>query len=300
MAENTFKGAPFGTRTARFDVSAVHPVYCKRTTNDSESSLGPGTYNNDRGDFSARTVAERSKGPGWHRALVTAKEAQTPHLLYREAWTNKQFLKTKVGPGTYESTDFIQELAKRPGSVRGVCHGLEKRFRVVQSFTPGPGSYGKGGVPWAALEEKRAQSAGCLKMDRCARVKCFPEETKDCGPSPCMYVPQSSIDILLRKSTSKRGPYDLFTGSRDKPVMSGYFATPKRVGHSHGGYKVDTFVDELSRGEKKKHGVFGTLEQYPSRPTERIYHSTLAQCPRPSVSCHQSLSGKARDFLQAW
>ena len=34
---------------------------------------------------------------------------------------------------------------------------------------------------------------------------------------------------------------------------------------------------------RKKHGRFGTVPQHPTQPTERIYCSTLSQCPRRKV-----------------
>ena len=33
----------------------------------------------------------------------------------------------------------------------------------------------------------------------------------------------------------------------------------------------------------RKHGRFGTVPQHPAQPTERIYCSTLSQCPRRKV-----------------
>ena len=56
-----------------------------------------------------------------------------------------------------------------------------------------------------------------------------------CGPSPCTYVLKSSVDVLLGKRTGVRGPYDLFTGQRDAPVTSGFFAVPvkKPLTHKH-------------------------------------------------------------------
>ncbi|CAL8256152.1 unnamed protein product [Merluccius merluccius] len=249
------------------------------------TGLGPGAYDVHSGDFTARAVAERARGPGWHQALMTAKEARTPRFLYREAWANKQFLKTKVGPGTYESTDFIHELARKPGSVRGVCASLDRRFPEVQSCTPGPGNYGDGGIPGAALDKKYAQPAGGVLMKHRVGSKRFPEETKDCGPSPCTYVLKSSVDILLSKRTGARGLYDLFTGQRDAPVVAGYFAVPKRVvGTTPAERDLESFCDALNRPERRKQGVFSSLQRHPSAPSERIYHSTLAQCPRSRVS----------------
>ncbi|KAM6963013.1 ciliary microtubule-associated protein 2-like [Aplochiton taeniatus] len=293
MAEKKFKGAPFGTQVARFDVSAVHPAnkrvgtfteisYCKRWTRDLERNLGPGSYNTDRGDFGVRAVAERAKGPGWSRAHETAKLAQIPHLLYREAWENKHFLKVKLGPGTYKTTDFIQELEKKQGSLLGVCESLEERFKQTQSITPGPGCYGKGGVPWAALEEKRAQLMGPVNMKKSAGHKRFPEGIADCGLSPCAYTLRNSIDALLSSSTSKRGPYDLFTGRRDKPVVAGYFAAQKGQNLTPSEYNGNAFGDNLCRKEKRKHGLFATLDRFPDSPTERISRRTPPQSPRPA------------------
>ncbi|XP_030227566.1 lymphocyte expansion molecule isoform X3 [Gadus morhua] len=197
------------------------------------TSLSPVAYDVHGGDFSARAVAQRAKSPGWNRELMMAKEARTPRFLYREAWSNKQFLKTKVGPGTYESTDFIKELARRPGSARGVCASLDSRFREVQSCTPGPGNYGKGGVPGAALEAMSARSAGGVLMKHSSGWKRCSEETKK-----------------------------------------------HAVGAASTERDLEGFCDALNRPERRKHGVFSSVARHPSVPSERIYHSTLAQWPR--------------------
>ncbi|XP_076135372.1 ciliary microtubule-associated protein 2-like [Alosa pseudoharengus] len=251
MAEKKFKGAPFGTQAARFDVSAVHPAnkrvgtyteipYCKKMTSESERNLGPGTYNPDISDFGPRAIQERTKGPGWRRALEMARQAQMPGLLYREAWDNKHLLKAKVGPGTYKTTDFIEELNKKPGSIRGVCDSREERF----------------------------------------------PETREVGLSPGTYDMKGSIDLVLNSSTGKRGPYDLFTGPRNKPICSGYFAAPKIVNLQPGQYtkEMPRFGEDLEKPAKRKHGVFGTLEQYPAVPTDRIFHSTQSHCKRSATS----------------
>ncbi|XP_066547769.1 ciliary microtubule-associated protein 2 [Amia ocellicauda] len=296
MAEKKFTGAPFGSQSARFDVSGVHPAnkrtgtfteipYCKKHNTELERRLGPGTYDVQTGDFSPRAVSERARGPGWKRAQETARLAQTPHLLCKDIWENKRFLKSKVGPGSYRVSDFIELLEKRPGSVRGVCEAREERFRQQrQSYALGPGSYGKGGIPWAALEEKRNQSAGtCPSMDFDSRKERFQQRTVGSDLGPGTYNLKTSTELLLGKSVSKRGPYDLFTGRRDRPVSCGYFAEPKRVDLQPGQYSnpVLTFVDELEKKERRKQGVFSTLAQYPAIPTERFCHSSLSRCPHP-------------------
>ncbi|XP_076872315.1 ciliary microtubule-associated protein 2-like isoform X2 [Brachyhypopomus gauderio] len=326
MTEKRFKGAPFGTQSARFDVSGVHPAnkrlgtytqipYCRRRTSDLERNLGPGTYNIDCGDFSARAVQERAKGPGWKRAQETARLAQMPHLLYRDVWENKQFLKYKVGPGTYRITSFTEELEKKPGCPRGICETREERFKDCQSWTPGPGTYGKGGIPSAALEEKERRSVGsCPSMDYNTTPRSFPNGTTDCGLGPGSYNLKSFTELILRGGVSKRGPYDLFTGHRNQPISYGYFATPRRANLNLGKYtkEVPKFGEELQRPEKRKHGVFSRREQYPRVPTERVHLCSLTHCPRPAtfpgpgwydvnttILMGQSRRGKAAPFLSS-
>ncbi|XP_015211282.2 ciliary microtubule-associated protein 2 isoform X1 [Lepisosteus oculatus] len=298
MAEKKFKGAPFGVQSARFDVSGVHPTnkktgtyteisYCKKSTNEMERKLGPGTYDPETGDFSPRAVWQRTRGPGWKKAQETSRLSQMPLLLYRDVWGEKSFLKTKVGPGSYKICDFIELQKKRPSSKRGVCEAREERFKNhLQSWTPGPGSYGKGGIPWAVLEEKKSQSVGTYPpMDFNYGVKRFEERTVGCNLGPGTYHLKSSIDLLLGHRVSKRGPYDLFTGRRDRPATCGYFAELKKANLDPGEYSsgVKTLVEGLERKEKKKHGVFSTLPQYPAVPTDRIFLNSLSLCPRPAT-----------------
>jgi len=40
---------------------------------------------------------------------------------------------------------------------------------------------------------------------------------------------KSFTDEMEARVVSKRGPYDLFTGERNKPISVGYFALPVRV-----------------------------------------------------------------------
>lgn len=45
-----------------------------------------------------------------------------------------------------------------------------------------------------------------------------------------------------------------------------------------------SFVEELNSRHKKKHGVFSKVPRNPDTPPERIYWSTLSQCPQKLVS----------------
>lgn len=46
------------------------------------------------------------------------------------------------------------------------------------------------------------------------------------GLGPGTYNLKNSTNEVLRHAVGKRGPYDVFTGSRSQPIQYGYFATP--------------------------------------------------------------------------
>ncbi|XP_034169343.2 lymphocyte expansion molecule [Pangasianodon hypophthalmus] len=223
-----------------------------------------------------RTQSARCDVPGVHPAnRRVGTYTQIPHCKRMIS-----DLKTRIGPGTYKITSFTEELEKKPGSLRGICETREKRFKDCQSFTPGPGTYGKGGIPSAALEEKERMSVGICPSMGHANQHRFDTNTMGSGLGPGIYNLKSSTELILSRRVSKRGPYDLSTGNGN------FFTATKWVGPDPGKYpkELPKFGEELQKPEKKKHGVFGSREKYPAIPTERIYLSTLSQCPRTATS----------------
>ncbi|KAJ8305639.1 hypothetical protein KUTeg_016184 [Tegillarca granosa] len=176
MAEKKFRGAPFGTQTARFDVSGVHPKskfpgtyteipYDKKSMDELNRRLGPGSYAVDHGGFSKKTVEEKAAGPGWARAFEVERMAALPHLLHKEQWEMKKMLTRKLGPGSYNIKDFLEYGDEKPRSYRGICQTKAVRFKDANvNETPGPGTYGDGGVPHAAKEAKEKQSTSTIGL----------------------------------------------------------------------------------------------------------------------------------------
>ncbi|XP_072275306.1 ciliary microtubule-associated protein 2 [Pyxicephalus adspersus] len=295
MTAKKFTGAPFGCQSARFDVSAVHPTfkkpgtytqvsYCRRATSEQGRRLGPGTYEPAPGDFSAIVLERKASAPGWKRALETEKLTEMPHLLYRETWERNHLLKQNLGPGRYNIKTFTDLMEEKPSSVRGVCSTREVRFKEnIKDCFPGPGSYGKGGNPYSMIEERATKSASSKGIMDSKASTCDSAST-DSKPGPGTYNMKNSIDETLKHVVGKRGPYDLFTGSRSQPIPYGYFATPKRSPSEPGQYKVNSFIEDMVSEHKKKNGKFGKMSQYPKVPTERIFCSSLTHWPRPDDS----------------
>jgi hypothetical protein len=150
---------------------------------------------------------------------------------------------------------------------------------------PGPGTYGIGGVPAARMEEKAAESPGNVGMLDSGKSIKRELQLVGCDLAPTRYNKTTFTEQILNKVVSKRGPYDLFTGSRAKPVMTGHLSV---ISASQilgpGSYELPSFTDDWQQREKKKHGDFSKLHQEghvrSQTAGERINCAILAQCPR--------------------
>ena len=88
---------------------------------------------------------------------------------------------------------------------------LSAQFR---SNLPGPGTYGDGGIPWAAQEKKVQLSQGTVGLLEAGGQKIRTAHTVGSNLGPGQYEHTAPLEQLLSKKTSTRGPYDLFTGDR--------------------------------------------------------------------------------------
>ena len=79
-------------------------------------------------------------------------------------------------------------------------------------------------MPWAAIEEKNKQSASTVGILDAGGPKLSKMQAAGSDLAPGQYKCDSSIETLLKKTISKRGPYDLYTGERHK-------TTKKQVSH---------------------------------------------------------------------
>ena len=124
-----------------------------------------------------------------------------------------------MGPGKYSAKDFIAASNDKPSSSRGICQTGASRFpreNVFLSNLPGPGTYGKGGVPGTVLQEKSKISPGNVGMMDCVDREYFEAQASKVGSglAPCRYTFPGYTEQMLAKKVSARGPYDLFSGDR--------------------------------------------------------------------------------------
>ncbi|NXN41565.1 LEXM protein, partial [Rhinoptilus africanus] len=218
---------------------------------------------------------------GWARR---EKGCHLPHSQSKEIMERRKRQQERLGPGTYNIRDFLQET--RPCSLRGICDTREPRFRDGRrDCFPGPGTYGPRGNPYAPLEErdKRSPSTRGLMESRTESTapNAFPPCLQGSGLGPGTYHLRSSIGEgprwVMGSSLCQR-----FSGARSKPAGASRAAplSRQRKGTELSTAAVKGFLDELTLRENKKKGCFSTLPRNLGCPTERIFWATLSQCPR--------------------
>ncbi|XP_070605075.1 ciliary microtubule-associated protein 2 [Erythrolamprus reginae] len=288
MENKGFTGAPFGTQQSRFDVSAIYPdskkpstylqaPYSKSVCSELSRNLGPGTYVTDDGSFSPTALQKGASSSSWAKAQEAARLTQMPHFQFKEICQQEKARKRKLGPGTYNHTDFLQLMERKPHSVRGICDTGAVRFKDrIRECYPGPGTYGN---PYVKLQERERTPVTAIGImdSKTPKGLAFPHAGSGLGPGT--YNIKNSVDELLKRVVSIRGPYETFTGNRSKPMISGYFAGDRKTCELSG-CDVKSFLDELESREKKKHGVFSKYTRDPEYPTERIFWSKIGMLSR--------------------
>ena len=236
-------------------------------------------YDIESGGFKPDAVDARSAGPGWAREYEMKRLAALPHLLHKEQWEAKRALVRKLGPGSYNIKDFKEVSDEIPKSKIGICGYLGKRMKsAFKERTPGPGTYGEGGIPHSALEEKERKSTSTIGMLDQASSGKRDLPTVGCHLGPGNYNFKSSVDQLQERQVSIRGPYDLFSIDRNKPIKTGHLAKFGSTQLGPGQYNLNSFTDDINSTANNKKGKFGKTVQHPQQ-AERIFYSTLSQVP---------------------
>lgn len=245
---------------------------------------GPGLYDIEQGGFKPDAVMSRSAGPGWAREYEMKRLAALPHLLHKDQWEARRLLAKKLGPGSYNIKDFKEEDDLVPRSKIGICGYLGKRMKsAFMEKTPGPGTYGEGGVPHSQIELKAKKSTSTIGMLDAETSGKRDLPTVGCHLGPGNYNFKSSTQALNERQVSKRGPYDLFSLDRNKPIITGHLAKFGSSTLGPGQYDLKSFTEDINAYNNVKKGAFGKTTQHPEKG-ERIYFSTLSQVPMPEAA----------------
>ncbi|KAF2893014.1 hypothetical protein ILUMI_13154 [Ignelater luminosus] len=217
--------APFGVATKRFEGMGFHPnldtTGCMQKT---KLKLGPGYYNPER--FECPYKKYNVGGSSWKRKADIEEFSQNLGFRNTHILKERKFRKSLGGPGFYDISD---ELLKKQTSscLCNVGFGKQRRFwDPLENNNPPPGTYGKDITKHSTMGRKQFSKIPTFEMDG------FVDRFKDKNPSytkpPNLYNPVDfgSINALLMKKVSKRGPYDLFTGRRDGSTIKNHFSPP--------------------------------------------------------------------------
>lgn len=279
----------FGSKSARFNQNGVHPnmfhtgrmPYDTPTILPAGSQLGPGSYDlKQYGSFSDLNVCRSADGPNWQRASYTESLAKMPNILYQDEHKRKKEEKRKLGPGHYDYIDTFEKQCNKPQSNRGMLDSLYERFSYQKpNDNPGPFEYG---VPDTKLEDNRKNKPGLVpSFERSKESRSLP--IVGCEVPPATYPHKNSIDELVAKKVSKRGPYDLFSENRSGPPTWGHFWQDPSKKLGPGQYDIKTFVDDVKIGYNNghsKHGKFSDNKQYPWPSGDRLSINETSLHPR--------------------
>jgi len=94
-----------------------------------------------KGPFSASIIEAKKAEPGWRRSYELSKQMKMPHLLHLPTWKDKKEKEVAMGPGKYNTKDFIQIGTEKPTSKINLYDTTGGRYKDVPSTTPGPGAY---------------------------------------------------------------------------------------------------------------------------------------------------------------
>ncbi len=89
---------------------------------------------------------------------------------------------------------------------------------------------------------------------------------------PGTYNIKSSIDDLIKKRVSEKGPYQIFTVSRSAPISTGHYAVLDTWDLSPD-FPSKDYPESISLThelKKNKHGTFSKLDRFQKKPTDRL------------------------------
>ncbi|NIG60519.1 hypothetical protein BU61_4319 [Pontoporia blainvillei] len=219
MATNWFTSAPLG-----FDVSAVYPNQ-KEFSTFREAPYSR-VYSVDVYQAILKEKRQQVRPLGPHPALPRVPGPPARSCL-PPGWpaVSSQAQKEELGPGSYNSKDFLEELQEKPGSTRGLLSSGEVRFQgLFGNYHPGPGNYGEKGNPYTKLEESAwnwSHSQGLM-----CRMTNKPSPLAHQGSSLALgnYTFKSGIEAYLARSMGTRSLYDTFSGDRSKLQPYGHYS----------------------------------------------------------------------------
>ncbi|MGH0140918.1 UNVERIFIED_CONTAM: hypothetical protein FKN15_073039 [Acipenser sinensis] len=225
----------------RFDVSGVYPD--KKTI---------GAYTEVPYCKTATSELVRRRGPGTYNADTGNF---SPAAVLRRAG----------GPGWKRA----QETLRQNQLPHVLYRDVWERKRILKRKL-GPASYKM--KDFIELREERPASVLGVCESRESRFRSITAE--ECDPGPGTYKVKDSLQELLNRTVSKRGPYDVFTGPRSRHASTGHYVVLECV-PGPGTYKVKDSLQELLNRTVSKRGPYDVFTGPRSRHASTGHYVVL-------------------------
>ncbi|XP_071577775.1 ciliary microtubule-associated protein 2 [Temnothorax nylanderi] len=190
----------------------------------------------------------------------------------------------KTGRGSHEISRWLESVIDAPckSSRTDAAFGIVPRFQTsYKSTTPGPGYTLRTHNPFFYLDQKRLKGFSNIPSFEFDNLVPRFRETVKAWTLPCTRYSvkhPNSLQAFLEKITSKRGPYDLFTGPRDETTIKGYWARAKLEDQNDWPRKLPSEMDKLSSKSNYFKGRWSTNPRFTKKPVTRIMLQDISTC----------------------
>ncbi|XP_069695054.1 ciliary microtubule-associated protein 2-like [Periplaneta americana] len=273
------KTSAFGVAARRFKGLGIHPKLETTGCLRKHPNISPATYYPNT-SYLKKHVGTRD----WRLEKELEEFSKTAASKVVRLSEKRSRYSDGGGPAVQNLPDFLVINSRRPGSVfLNVGFGTGRRFSVSseKQTTPGPGAFGN-------PEQKYYESTHIGRkgtylpsfewdgfLDRSHRPR------KGLAPNRYILKDPDSIEERVKRSVSRRGPYDCFTGPRDGTTIKNHFAPPLHKDIQSWPCSLPSEMDRLKRKEHATYGKWvkakkGNRLNY--IPSSRIMVSSLTGC----------------------
>ncbi|KAL3271294.1 hypothetical protein HHI36_021784 [Cryptolaemus montrouzieri] len=283
----------FGSSCPRFARLGLHPeLDISGCLKKADSRGGPGQYDVH---FLKCTLKGTTESV-WTRMVEL--EEFSKFLGFRNApiLAARAFQRIHRGPGTYNIPEDIDK-QKSCSVVENKGFTMKKRFSThFKHDVPPPDTYFRDIYARPHNAKRNFGKVEAFEWD--GLVTRFKDTEPAFRKPPNRYkVPDpNSLEALMNRVVSTKGPYNLFTGKRDGTSIKNHFSPPYTVVPDRYHLEPSDIDKMLHHPMKGRYGKFLQEERFPKKPTARMLLADLTMCykePKEPGPGHYDMSNQS-------